>query len=474
MSGRGSPLGRVEQALRAAGVGPGERLLVAVSGGPDSMVLLDLVSRLRERLGLRLLVVHVHHGLRGTAADRDAALVVAAAAARGLGVTVARLAPAGRRRGESLQMWARDARYRALEEVREAVQAGRILTAHTEDDQAETLLLHLLRGTGPVGLTGIPAARGPVLRPLLSVSRAEVEAYARARAIAFRRDASNRSEAYLRNRVRRRLLPRLCREYNPRLTESLAGLAALLREDEAALAVQAAALMRQAVFQDGDTTRVAAGVLRQAPPALRRRVLAEAFRRAAGGRPGLTRRHLEALLRLLEGGGRVLLPGGCAASRVGDELRLGPARPAPPAPAAAAEVPLRPGVWTAWGPGGCRLRVRRVAAPGRIPRRGGRTEVLTPRLLAEPLSVRGWRAGDRFRPLGLAGQKKLQDFFVDEKIPRTGRGRVPLLLAGGRIAWVVGHRIAEDFRWEGRGPGCLVEVRYDGGRDALRDRADAD
>jgi tRNA(Ile)-lysidine synthase len=465
----------VEQALRAAGVRPGERLLVAVSGGPDSMVLLDLVSRLRERLGLSLLVAHVHHGLRGGAADRDAALVVAAAAARGLGVTVVRLAPAGRRRGESLQMWARDARYRALEEIRDAVEGTRILTAHTEDDQAETVLLHLLRGTGPVGLTGIPAARAAVLRPLLGVSRAEVEAYARARGIRFHRDASNRSDVYLRNRVRRRLIPRLQREYNPRLTESLASLAALLREDESALAVQAAALARQAVFQEGGTTRVAAGLLRQAPPALRRRVLAEAFRRAAGGRPGLTRRHLEALHRLLGGEGRVLLPGGCAAVRVGDELRLGPARePAPAAATAAAEVALRPGVWTAWGPGGCRLRVRRVAAPARILRRGGTSEVLSGRLLAEPLSVRGWRAGDRFRPLGLAGQKKLQDFFVDAKIPRTGRGRVPLLLAGGRIAWVVGHRIAEDFRWEGQGPGCLVEVRYDGGRDALRARADAD
>jgi tRNA(Ile)-lysidine synthase len=437
------------------------------------MVLLDLVSRLRARLGLRLLVVHVHHGLRGAAADRDAALVVAAAAARGLGATVARLAPGSRRRGESLQMWAREARYRVLEDVREAVQGGRVLTAHTQDDQAETLLLHLLRGTGPTGLTGIPAARGAVLRPLLGVSRAEVEAYARARGVAFRRDASNRSEVYLRNRVRRRLLPQLCREYNPRLRESLAGLATLLREDEAALAVQAAALARQAVFRDGETTRVAAGPLRQAPAALRRRVLSEAYRRATGGRPGLTRRHLAALLRLLDGPGRVPLPGDCAAVRVGDELRLGRSRPAPAAPAGAAEVALRPGVWTAWSPGGCRLRVRRVSAPGRIPRRAG-TELLAPRLLAEPLSVRGWRAGDRFRPLGLAGQKKLQDFFVDAKVPRAGRRRVPLLVAGGRIAWVVGHRIAEDFRWEGHGPGCLVEVRYDGGRDALRDRADAD
>jgi tRNA(Ile)-lysidine synthase len=440
------------------------------------MVLLDAVARLRERLGLRLLVAHMHHGLRGRAADGDAALVAREAARRGLGVTVVHLSPAGRRRGDSLQMWARDARYAALEAIRAEMRGTHVLTAHTEDDQAETVLLHLLRGTGPIGLAGIPEARGALLRPLLAVSRAEVEAYAASRGVAFRRDASNRSDAYLRNRIRRRLIPLLARQYNPRIVQSLAGLAALLREDEATLALQAAALSRQAVFHDGAVVRVDAGSVRQAGPALRRRVIQDAFRRAAAGRPGLTRRHVQALDALLSQDGAVPLPAGIGARRAGGELLLAPAGRAVErrGTGGASEVRVRPGAWTAWRPGRCRVRVRRVKEPARIPRRAGRVEVLSERLLAEPLSLRGWRPGDRFRPLGLAGRKKLQDFFVDAKVPRADRPHVPLLLAGERIAWVVGHRVAEEFRWGGRGPACIVEVRFDRRGVSLPARQDPD
>jgi tRNA(Ile)-lysidine synthase len=438
------------------------------------MVLLDVVARLRERLRLRLFVAHVHHGLRGRAADGDAAVVVREAVARGLGVAVVHLAPAGRPRGDSVQMWARDARYEALEGVRAEVRGTHVLTAHTEDDQAETVLLHLLRGTGPLGLAGIPEARGALRRPLLAVSRAEVEAYAAARRVAFRRDASNRSEAYLRNRIRRRLLPLLARQYNPRIVQSLASLATLLREDETTLALQAAALCRQAVFPDGAMVRVNTVPVRQAGPALRRRVLQDAFRRVAGSRPGLTRRHVQALDGLLTHDGVVPLPAGIAARRLGIDLVLAPASRPAERLAADREVRVNPGVWTAWRPGACRLRVRRVEEPGRIPRQAGRVEVVSERLLAEPLRIRGWRPGDRFRPLGLAGQKKLQDLFVDAKVPRTDRARVPLLLAGERIAWVVGHRVAEEFRWAGHGPACIVEVRFDRRGAPLPARQDAD
>ncbi|HSC71432.1 MAG TPA: tRNA lysidine(34) synthetase TilS, partial [Candidatus Methylomirabilis sp.] len=174
-------LRRVEGALRESGVGPGHRLLAAVSGGVDSMVLLDALVCLQERLGIRVHVAHIHHGLRGRAADADAVFVTAEAARRGLGVSNARLHPGERPRGESVQVWARAARYRHLDAIAERMGISHIVVAHTQDDQAETVLLNLLRGTGARGLAGIPPTRRRILRPLLQVSRAEVEAYASSR-----------------------------------------------------------------------------------------------------------------------------------------------------------------------------------------------------------------------------------------------------------------------------------------------------
>ncbi len=470
---------RVLAALRETGLAPGDRLVVAVSGGVDSMGLLELLVGLERRLPLKLHVAHVHHGLRGRAADRDAALVVATAARHGLGVTLCHLDPRERPRGASVEMWARAGRYACLEAVAARVRAVAIATAHTQNDQAETVLLNLLRGTGPRGLAGIPPVRQKVLRPLLAVTRLELEAYAAAQRIPYRRDASNASPAFRRNRVRRRLLPALAAEYNPRLVESLAALARQLREDEDALSGEAAALAARAVSAHAGRLRLDRITLRRAAPAISRRIFQTAAAQAGRGRVCLTRRHLEALARLLREAGTLRLPGGLEARVHGAELWIGPAEPLARAAAGpeAAAVPLRLGVWASWPPLDCRLRVRRV--PGsRVPRplRDRWGAVLDPELLRAPLSLRGWRPGDRFRPLGLGGRKKLQDFFVDAKVPREERGRLPLVLSGERIAWVGGHRIAEEFRWRGRGPACVIEVSFPppGGAHALPARTHPD
>jgi tRNA(Ile)-lysidine synthase len=458
--------GAVAEALAGAGVRTGDGLVVAVSGGADSMVLLHALAACAAQGRLCLVVAHVHHGLRGRSADRDAAAVAAAAERLGLPWAMERLDGTTRVRGTSVQVWAREERYRALEAVRRRAGAAWVATAHTRNDQAETLLLNLLRGTGPRGLAGIPPVRGRILRPLLAVSRAEVEAYADRHGIGFREDPSNRSDAYRRNRVRRHLLPLLLREYNPRLVESLAALAAHAREDDEALTAAAERLAADALRSRGAAVGLSLAVLATAPPAIGRRLVQEAFRRAAGEGQGLTRRHLAALASPAVGVGRVRLPGGLEASRSGSllwfESRTGEEPPASgPAVAAAQESILRPGRWTRWTPGGCAIRVRRVAGrelcvPGDDPAR----ELLSSAVLAGPLRLRGWRPGDRFQPLGLHGAKKLQDFFVDAKIPRAARARVPLLVAGDRIAWVVGLRIADPFRWGGEPSGCLAEVRW--------------
>lgn len=469
----------VAAALAVAGVRRRDRLVVAVSGGVDSMVLLDTLARLAPRLGLRLHVAHIHHGLRGVSAERDAALVSTEAARRALPVGVERLDPDTRPRGTSVQAWARAARYARLEAIRRRVRAAWILTAHNRNDQAETVLLNLLRGAGSRGVAGIPAARDRILRPLLAASRDEIERYAAARGVRFREDASNRSMAYRRNRVRRRLLPLLRREYNPRIVEALAGLAAQAREDDDALTSQAAALGAEAIRARGRAVGVSVRALAAAPAALGRRLFQEAFRRTTAGEHGLTRRHLAALALLPTRGGAVRLPGGLRASVSAQYVWIGPdARRTMPRHRRAARsgpgVELPPGRWVAWGPGRCSVRVRRATGGAiRLGPRDPCREVLHAKVLEAPLRLRTWRPGDRFRPLGLHGRKKLQDFFVDAKVPRDERQRVPLLIAGDRIAWVVGHRIADEFRWRGGRVACLAEVRFAGERRGVPAGSDA-
>ncbi len=458
----------VARGLGEVGVRPGERLVVAVSGGVDSMVLLDSLWRLQDRLGLRLHVAHVHHGLRGKAADADAAFVIAEAARRGLGATVERLAPAERGRGTSLELWAREARYRCLEAVRKKVRGSRLVTAHTQNDQAETLLLNLLRGTGPRGLAGIPKSRERIIRPLLAVSRAEVEAYAASRRVAFCQDASNASDAYRRNRIRHHLLPQLAKEYNPRLVESLAALAALVSEDEQVLSAAAARLEAKAVQLSAAGASVEAAAVRSAPPALVRRVFQELFRRLTREQHALTRRHLAALQHLVISDGTVRLPGGLRGWRAGGVIRIAAGgEDRAERRSDAAERPLRPGAWVRWKPLDCWIRLRRVPAGSAPSRWKARGTLLSPRLLELPLRLRAWRPGDRFRPSGLGGRKKLQDFFMDLKVPRQKRDRVPLILAGDRIAWVAGYRAAEEFCWHGESTACLGEIRYAEREDAL-------
>jgi tRNA(Ile)-lysidine synthase len=404
-------------------------------------------------------------------------LVAAEAARHGLFASVEHLAAEKRPRGTSIQVWAREARYGSLEVIRKRNHAEWIATAHTQNDQAETVLLNLLRGTGLRGLAGIPEVRNRILRPLLRVSRPEIEVYARRHGVPFREDPSNKSIAYRRNRIRRQLLPLLARQYNPRIVETLAALADQAREDEGALAAQADELAGEAIRERDGAVGVNISMLQTAPPAVARRLLLDMFHRVSPERHGLTRRHLAALMSLAVGAGTVRLPGSLEARATAKYLWVGPgATPGDPrrlgglaaAPDAPPHVSIRLGKWSRWDCGRCFVRVMRVMGDDiRLNRGDPHREILNSKLLDGPLSLRAWRPGDRFRPLGLPGAKKLQDFFVDAKVRREERGRIPLLVRGEEIAWVVGHRIAEEFRWEGERVACLAEVRFSEDEDEL-------
>jgi tRNA(Ile)-lysidine synthase len=309
----------------------GRRLLVACSAGVDSTTLLDVLHRLPPRLGLSLAVGHVNHGLRGEDSEADEAFVRGLGEARGLPVHVTRADPRALRGGgpsrsrPTLQEAARAVRYEALARMAGEAGAERVVTAHTADDQAETVLLRLLRGTGPDGLAGIPEVShdGLVARPLLRVSRAEIEAHAGAAGLAWREDASNARPDYARNRVRRRLRE-LAAEFNPRLLRAIADLAEAQRRegDWIGALVEQEAAVRFAV-RDGALVIAAEG-WGALPAALERRLVRTALHRAGAGRD-VSRAHLERVrgfLRRGRRGGRLELPGGRVLVREGPEFVL--------------------------------------------------------------------------------------------------------------------------------------------------------
>lgn len=350
MDAAGAFVAAVEATVRRhALLRPGEGVVVAVSGGPDSVALLDVLVRLSPGWRLRLVPAHVDHGLRPDSAA-DAAWLADRVRALGLELRLARVDAAGfaRRHGLSPEAAARLLRYRALEEVRRAAGADRLAVGHHRDDLAETVLLRLLTGAGSDGLAGIPPARGSVVRPLIERTRAEIETYLRARGLEWREDPSNRDPRFLRNRVRHELLPWLERAFNPRVREVLARTAALLRDEVACLEEQARQALAEAVLPDPpavrggdvllalDAERVAA-----LPVALQRRVLRQAcwraLRRAAERReapalhPGdpeaeaalaarLPAARIEDLRRLLARPGGVDLAGGLRVLRRGKQV----------------------------------------------------------------------------------------------------------------------------------------------------------
>jgi len=314
----------------------GRTLLVAVSGGIDSVALLRVLQDLAFRHSLKLRVGHVNHGLRGAESEADQRAVEALAAELGLPVCAARVDPAARRaRGASRdrpspEEAARELRYAALRRMAEEVGADFVVTAHTADDQAETVLLRLLRGTGPDGLGGIPerSADGRIARPLLRVPRAEVTRFAAQRGLSWREDASNASPVFARNRLRREWLPGLARAFNPRLLRALGDLAEAQRRDSEWIEELVDREAGERLARDGEWLRIDAAGWRDLPEPLSRRLARRALAECGAARL-VTRRHLERMDSFLREGavGRAIeLPGALRLVRDRAGYRLGPER----------------------------------------------------------------------------------------------------------------------------------------------------
>ncbi len=452
-----------EQADEGALLRRGDRVLVAVSGGADSVALLTGLADLAASNGWALVVAHLNHGIRTDAAG-DAAFVTRLAATLGLPCVqgVADVPASAARDGVSIEMAARAARYAFLLDAARERRCVAIATAHTADDQAETVLLRVARGTGLAGLAGIAPVRETeglrLVRPLLAVTRAEIEGFLLERGLAWREDITNRDEAHLRNRVRHRVLPLLQTTLNPRIREALCRLAALASADQAALD----ALAREAALGCAAAGgRLAVGPWMRLPPALRGRVLLTWL--LANGVPGtrVTQGHCDAVASICDtcdGSASLDMGEGAAVRREYGELRVVTGDTGRGVFCAHVTVP---GVTVVHAAG---LRIEASVAPGVTRDTDARVGVYPARASLAweasqpPLVVRSRRDGDRMRPLGMTGSKKLQDILVDLRVPAAERGRVPVFACEEAIVWVPGYRVARGWEVTAAGPNLQLAV----------------
>ncbi len=416
--------------------------VLAVSGGADSMVLLDLMARTRDRHGLPLIVAHVDHGIHPESAV-PAALVAARARALGLPLVQTRLElGAG-----GTETMARRARYAWLRAEVARLGARWIVTAHHADDQQETVLMRALRGSGPAGLAGMAPRRGAIIRPLLGVSRRSLLGYAGARGLEWWEDPANRNVAHLRSWLRTEVLPSLQErlpDLGQRLEQTRRHAARHRRAWQAALRLWPGLEVR---LERGGAS-LAVDVVAGLPAPLRMSLLEALLRRVgAPASPGRLHRGLPAVLGGASGA-RVPLGGGWVLERAFDRLVVGPPRlPAP----GGLELTLPEGRAT-WGP--WQLEWRRDRAPGRQPRDGA-----TAWFIPGSLAVRAWRAGDRMAPLGGTGHRLVVRCFQDARVPRGSRAAWPLIEGQGRLAWIPGVCRSRELLPEAGAPAVRIDVQ---------------
>jgi tRNA(Ile)-lysidine synthase len=425
---------------------PGETVVVAVSGGADSVALLDILSKIAQGR-LHLVVAHLNHGLRGEDSDGDQAFVAQLAASYRLPFAARRaeVAAIARSKGLSLEDAGRQERYRFFAEVARDYNAGSIALAHHRDDQAETVLMRLLRGSGAAGLSAMGSVQGMLKRPLLQVSRKEIEQYLSCNMLTFRTDSTNADTTILRNSIRHELMPLLAR-YNPKVSERLAATAEILAGDEELLEGLTEAAYQRCLKEGPQRSVLDLDQVVREPRALRLRLYRRALRELRGDLHQIGLSHLESIDRLAlapRPNARIKLPGDCNVARSYQVLNFSGA--IPEQAVGAFQVAIE-GEGDHPLPGGARLSVALVKRPASLDPGAPQIVYFDPASAPFPWLVRSFQPGDRFRPLGMTGAQKLKELFINEKLAPEQRRRVPLVLSRGRIVWVCGHRISDDAK----------------------------
>ena len=418
-------------------------IIVALSGGADSCALLHILLSLGHPPS-KITACHLNHCLRGMEADADEQFCRELAASYGTCfesrcLDVKALAKSSRC---CLEDAGRRARHTFLEEMRQKYHATAIALAHHADDQAETLLMRLIRGAGLSGLSAMSWRNGRMVRPMLDISRAEIEDYLQENDLQFREDSSNSDTAFLRNRIRHQLLP-LLEEFNPAIRRRLAATAALLSDEEELLAaITAEQFIALAERQEGRVT-FDINVLDELHPAMQRRLIRQAAGHVTGNLLNLTQKHINDVAALILPGRpnrRISLHGSLVAQRQYDQLIVELESDNEPPPTC---VQIDgPGLFRLWH--GLQLEVTLQACPILTPREDNNTAWLDLKKTTFPWLVRPFQAGDIITPLGMSGRKKVKNIFIDAKIPPEQRRIIPLIFSNTRLIWIAGMRQSAD------------------------------
>ena len=440
-------------------VSPGERLVVAVSGGPDSVCLLHILSTLQKDLDINLHIAHLNHRLRGKESEADAKYVTGLAKRLSIPATIASrdVKSYRQQRRLSLEEAAREVRYSFLAAVAKEVGALKVAVGHTSDDHIETMLMHLVRGSGIRGLRGLLPVNKlkvsgnslAVIRPLLELTRQDTVAYCRAHKLKPRLDASNLVLEPLRNKVRHRLLPEL-RQYNPQIDRALLRLSRTAADDLDFVETETRRLMKNIVKDEKNSIIINKKNLLALPPALQRQLLRFSIESLLGSLKDIEAGHIEDIIEALaKPAGKVIgLPFGINFTIEYDRYILSPdSLSLCPFPTLEGKIDLKlPGktVFPGWEINAA------VITPSMFKSRSGEINDFSACFdldrAGKKLAIRRRLPGDCFQPLGIAQPKKLNVFMIDARIPRAWRPRIPIVCAGDRILWVVGFRIDERYK----------------------------
>ncbi len=417
-------------------VSEGQKVIVAVSGGIDSIALLDFFAWLRESKKIEVVAAHVNHRLRGKEADGDEKFVHRVCAEYGIPLFAERVLTKkiAKKTKRSVQETARDLRYTFFDTLQKSLNADAVATAHNANDNAETMLINMFRGSGVEGLGGIPIRRETIVRPFLCVPRKDIEQYVKKRKLHFREDSSNKHDDYTRNYLRHKIIPKIEQRFNPSLIDTLSNMSEIFRMNAA---FTADALKTVAAF-DVSRGQVDIRQLEQIHPYLQQMLL----------RRALTEKNIEpayetirSVLELKESqkGTIIDLDRTFIAERI-DNAILIRMRKSPK------EFEFRLEDEGAINTEDFLFTIKKSGVPDNKTKSDSSHEYIDASMVKFPIIVRNWRKGDVFTPLGMKGKKKLSDFFGERKFSSEQKKKIPVVESGNRIVWVAGNRLDDRFK----------------------------
>lgn len=444
-----------------------DAVLVGVSGGPDSVALVHILHEMAPALWLRLGIAHLNHDLRGQDADKDADFVSSLAGKLDLPLYIKKedIGAYAKKERLSLEEAARRVRYAFYDEIACEHHYNKIALGHHADDNAESILMFILKGTGPAGMAGIaPVRQGRIIRPLIRLTRRQIMRYLAEKRLSYVTDSTNLDPNFMRNRIRNQLIPDLQSAYNPSIIQTLNRLGEIFRSEEEWLTGLLAPVFERAVTRRGkNSVHLSLKRLRGLHEAARRRVIRKAIATVKGDLRRISFAHVASVTRLLQvcADRSLDFPDRIRVQKVGDEIVITQEKKKLREISADASR-IQPEVCRYYieEPGETpeTLHIEKVGlvrltvmSPENLPelhKTGQRVAFFDMNKLQFPLLLRNFQPGDRFTPLGIKGSQKVKKFFIDHKIPRDQRQRCLILKSGDRIAWVVGHRIGEPYKIE--------------------------